>query len=698
MIQSRKLMVVALAGLGALALAACSSSNDSGSGSGGGGGGGVAIGESAQIRTDPPERISFSNVVIGSAEIAFSQVMIENKGGQDLVVHSIDIEENDSNPEFSLSFEVPRFRAGDKEGQKIVDVLDEEVCETTANFHLPQDVPCFFFLLYEPTDRTPDFGTITINSNDPVVAKKAISIETLGSGPQIALLPPENLTFDDVLQGSKETKTLLIKNVGTADLEVSDIELVNNAGGDFSIEYHADSPHTSLPATLAPQDEADFVMVDVTYQPSRAGNDAGQIRVRSNDEARPEVVLDLVARSIFPCVQVTPLDIDFRQVLIGSFEEVTVDVTNCGNADLEVGSLKLVEGTSTDFELMVQLDGLDDACISDRDSECTGSAIIGGNATKSFLVRYAPTDEGADGGRIALSTNVSGSEEVEVNLFGRGTNNEPPECFAEARIAGAQEWGTYPDEDQLLETIPLKTIELRGTNSHDPDGSIVAYKWQVVQRPEDSTAQIAPHEGAPEATFFLDLAGEYRFELEVTDNYGQSSHPACQVVVEAIPDEDIHIQLVWDTPADPDQTDTGFGAGSDVDLHLLHPLGDWFCAPRDSYYANPNPDWAVPFDPSDDPSLDIDDTDGAGPENINLNHPENNRVYRVGVHYFNDHGYGPSFVTVRIFIQGVLRFELANKRMAGTDQFWDVATIAWPTGHITPIDDVLDAPPNEECE
>ena len=695
--QTRMLLVMAVVALAALALTACSSSDSNNGGSGGSGG--IVTGDSARINTDPPDRITFSNVVVGAAELAFAQVMIQNNGKEDLVVRSIDVVESDSNPEFSIAYQVPRFRTGDREGEKMADVLDEELCESAANFHLTSDVPCFFFLLYEPTDRAPDFGSIRIESNDPVVGEKVIQIETLGSGPQIALIPPENIVFEDVLQGSKQTKPLLIKNVGTADLKVTDIELVNNANGDFSIAYNADSPHASLPADLAPQEDTDVIMVDVTYQPSRAGNDAGQIRVRSTDDARPEVVLDLVARSIFPCVQVTPLAIDFRQVLIGSSEEVTVDVANCGNADLEVSSVQLVDGTSTDFELVEpMLEGLDDACLSDREAACTGTVTIGGNASKSFLVRYAPTDEGADGGRIQLTTNVKDSATVEVNLFGRGTDNRPPECLAEARISGAQEWGTYPDEDQLLETIPLKTIELRATGSHDADGSIQAYKWQVVSRPEDSTAQIAPHEGAPEATFFLDLAGEYIFELEVTDNYGATSRPNCQVVVKAIPDEDIHIQLVWDTPADPDQTDTGFGAGSDMDLHLLHPLGDWFCAPRDTYYANPNPDWAVPFDGTDDPSLDIDDTDGAGPENINLNHPENNRVYRVGVHYFNDHGYGPSFVTVRIFIQGVLRFELANKRMGGTDQFWDVGTIAWPAGHITPIDDVLDAPPNDECD
>ena len=156
--------------------------------------------------------------------------------------------------------------------------------------------------------------------------------------------------------------------------------------------------------------------------------------------------------------------------------------------------------------------------------------------------------------------------------------------------------------------------------------------------------------------------------------------------------------LRGDTPADPDQTDTDFGAGADLDLHFLHPRSPgWFCSPWDIYFANPNPDWGVPFDAQDDPSLDIDDVNGAGPENINLDEPQNNGIYRVGVHYFNDHGYGPSFATVRIFIRGMLRFEVPNKRLVGTDAFWDVATIAWPSGHITPIDRVHETVPLPNC-
>ena len=37
-----------------------------------------------------------------------------------------------------------------------------------------------------------------------------------------------------------------------------------------------------------------------------------------------------------------------------------------------------------------------------------------------------------------------------------------------------------------------------------------------------------------------------------------------------IPDEAIHVELVWDTPGDDDPTDEGYEVGSDLDLHFVH--------------------------------------------------------------------------------------------------------------------------------
>jgi hypothetical protein len=156
------------------------------------------------------------------------------------------------------------------------------------------------------------------------------------------------------------------------------------------------------------------------------------------------------------------------------------------------------------------------------------------------------------------------------------------------------------------------------------------------------------------------------------------------------------VELVWDTPGDPDQSDSGPEAGSDVDLHLAHPMADvgqdldgdgrpdpWFDQPYDTFWFNPHPDWGEADPQEDDPYLDRDDTDGAGAEVISLRQPEDGATYRVGVHYWSDHGYGPSAATVRIYVNSQLVFE-GTANLVHHD-LWEVATLDWPSGAVTAI-------------
>lgn len=85
----------------------------------------------------------------------------------------------------------------------------------------------------------------------------------------------------------------------------------------------------------------------------------------------------------------------------------------------------------------------------------------------------------------------------------------------------------------------------------------------------------------------------------------------------------------------------------------------------------------------DNPDLDRDNEDGAGPEILNLRLPENGITYRVGVHYWFDHGFGPSTATVRIYVYSSLVFE-ASALLVNLDM-WEVATVEWPSGKTTKI-------------
>jgi hypothetical protein len=129
----------------------------------------------------------------------------------------------------------------------------------------------------------------------------------------------------------------------------------------------------------------------------------------------------------------------------------------------------------------------------------------------------------------------------------------------------------------------------------------------------------------------------------------------------------LRIELTWDTTAD-------------LDLHLLHPNGDWNEAPWDCYWANRNPNWGLPFS-SDDPELEVDDIDGFGPEVITLPRLEH-VTYQVGVLSFSGARDVTTTATVRVFDENELVAEITTE-FPGPRHFWTVAGVALGGSDIT---------------
>jgi hypothetical protein len=76
----------------------------------------------------------------------------------------------------------------------------------------------------------------------------------------------------------------------------------------------------------------------------------------------------------------------------------------------------------------------------------------------------------------------------------------------------------------------------------------------------------------------------------------------------------------------------------------------------------------------------LDDTSGEGPENLNADTLEGTEAepvtYAVGVHYWNDHGYGASYAKVRIYLLGKLFAEF--KQELKPADMWYVGKLHWP--------------------
>ena len=205
----------------------------------------------------------------------------------------------------------------------------------------------------------------------------------------------------------------------------------------------------------------------------------------------------------------------------------------------------------------------------------------------------------------------------------------------------------------------------------------------------------------------MNVAGEYTYCLDVCDaqhcsNDAQCATTACKKVTVFPCGPALHVELTWETPGDLDPTDTGPDAGADLDLHFLDPQatgpdldGDgqpdgWFDLVNDTFWFNPQPDWGS-ADPNagDNPGLDRDDSDGWGPENLNYQPPSGSGVYRIGVHDWDDHGFGISYPRLKVYIWGQLVFDRNLKDLGQpllTCDLWEAATVEWPSGAVKAVD------------
>jgi hypothetical protein len=126
--------------------------------------------------------------------------------------------------------------------------------------------------------------------------------------------------------------------------------------------------------------------------------------------------------------------------------------------------------------------------------------------------------------------------------------------------------------------------------------------------------------------------------------------------------------LTWDTNL------------TDVDLQLVRPNAQPFDQPGACYWRSSQPDWGVVGDTSDNPFLDVDDTDGRGPENINLSTAASG-TYRVYVHFWASPFGLPTRASVQVFVGGMSQGTLT--RSIRCNELWLVGEITWDAASST---------------
>lgn len=247
---------------------------------------------------------------------------------------------------------------------------------------------------------------------------------------------------------------------------------------------------------------------------------------------------------------------------------------------------------------------------------------------------------------------VSSRSEIDpgiTDIFDTGISDAPEDTGEEVIVdpdAPVAVCDVTPDKVRPI----IESARWVGNESYDPnDLAITTYRWTLVDKPVGSAAAM-PSGSTPDLGGFTpDLAGEYVGRLIVTNEEGVSSDP-CETTLTAEPVEALWVEMFWEN------------SGDDMDLHLLAP-GGTLNTDTDCYYGNCTPsswsgglDWGIIGEPSDDPTLDLDDISLTGPENINIEVPEN-AIYTVVVHDYPGSVYtAGNAVTVNVYLDGTLKW------------------------------------------
>ncbi len=525
-------------------------------------------------------------------------------------------------------------------------------------------------------------------SGDPGLpaAGLCFSLSTKLGKPSLTLAP-KSIDFPHVLTGkTADPQSISLLNTGDAPLVVSRVNL--NADAGFALSLADGVTHTSPgafdvkpPLSLAPGKTATW---SVTFAATDTLPKGGTVEIQTNDTSTPLAKVQLTANANVPCLKILQSpEVAFGAVVLGQIGAQGVDLQNCGSAPLGVTSIRLLAGANPAFALDFG---------KDATPSTDAPLVIAPNGSYKLHATYTPSE---------LSAEVSGTLVSDIALLEVDSNADPKQT----KLTGVGVTSACPKAIVKIkegeEVVPQTVLHLSGSNSLAPGGgSIAKYKWTAKKQPVGSTQKFVPTSSSAETTFVTNASGTYEFCLSVTDNKGVNScTDACSTVI-VTPSDCLHAELLWHTPQDADETDN---VGADADIHLAHQLanqpdidcdGDpdpWFDTTFDCFWWVPTPHWGMASTDQASPKLDLDDTDGAGPENVSLPEPEGTmtdpHTYALGVHYWNDKGLGHSWAIVRVYVCGTLAAEYNQPhpdQPAGGGielkalDMWYVGKINWP--------------------
>lgn len=502
------------------------------------------------------------------------------------------------------------------------------------------------------------------HSNNRNNTQKTNGKTTVGCIDCVAELVPNSIAFEFTPVLETSVVNVVLKNISATEIKVKKIEWENTSAGEFTLMGVVTTD--MIPANSVRS-------LAIQYSPKDLRPDTLRLNIFFEGSTKP-ALLDITTKLIgnevctenCARIQVSPRQMHLSYQPNTPSGQSTIAVGSVGQASLVIKEILLLQ-QGAEFSLTHDPLPLAIRASGTANLDLTFTIPNGGSPTGSILIRS--NDPFTPEITIPISARKSTKGQV-----GKPCIEVAPRTLNFGSLARGQSLvKSFMVKNCGVEDLVISDIQ-RGTFFGFPTSQAFQVTgWSQGMLAAGTAQQV-------DITFTPRRAGFTNGSFNVRSN--ATNAPSVRVNVRAktktppIADQDIHIEVRWDT----DETD--------VDTHVLLLPGTGMFCQNDCYFSNAEPDWGVVGDWEDDPFLDTDDTDGHGPENVNIKKGINGKRYRVALHYWDDSTGESSFATsskvrVKLFIRGVLKQTWGPIKLDSTRDTKDVFEIEWPSQRIT---------------
>ena len=275
-------------------------------------------------------------------------------------------------------------------------------------------------------------GQLQIGSN--AAGASSVMVSLVGDGTTNPPAPPgpgntpaltlssTSVDFGSVGVGSLGSKSVVLTSSGTAAVVIQSLAV---SGDDFA------TGTMKTPLTLAPGQQ---VTLPISFTPSGAGAEKGQIKLADNATGSPNTI-GLAGTGTTSSSLSIPASVDFGDVTLGSSGTRTITLTSNGTAPLTIKSITVAGGSfSGPPQALPQ--------------------VLQPNQQMSLKVKFSPKAEGDAAGSITISSDSATSPSAKIPMHGKGVAATAPALSASATSLS---FGNVSVGSQATKTVTVKS-------------------------------------------------------------------------------------------------------------------------------------------------------------------------------------------------------------------------------------------------